>query len=743
MTEARRRASALVTALMAATAGLAFHRVFDWHGVIPVVTVAAVLPAALALGLAFPQKARPLALSLAVGWGAWLVVASETLYRGDLSAAIFPTLAGFHALLVGLRDSWKAIATTILPAPDRPDLLVLVSALVWAAALAGAELALRTRSVILPAAPAALVFVVALLLGVDGAGSNLPLAAGFALLGGVLVVARSPEPLLDTGSVSGAVSVCAIAAAAGVLGPSLPFLQGRQPFDVRQRLTPPPPTVRTSANPLDEVQGWLLQNPSQTLFTVRTPVQENWRLAVLDRFDGTGWSASSTFVATGSRVPPPAAAPPVTSLGQDVTIANLRGPWLPAADRPASVTGVAVDVDPITGTLMSSGQLLTGTSYHVLSEVPVEPSLTDLRSAAPAADAEARSDLALWGKDDSGGVPPILTPGRSCVDPSAAPAAELRCWAETASAGSTFPLQQAVQMQDFLLHSELYDPSAPPGHSFRNLEFFLATTHRGTSEQFAATFALMARALGLPSRIVVGFRSGHRLADTWEVERGDAMVWPEVDFRGLGWVPFYPTPDSTTQSLTGGGVPVGESANRRNLDAQVEEAVAVAVPTPAPPRPRRHPDSGLRSTSAPNGGLVAGALGTAASLYLLLVLGVPRLRRWRRRRRLTAGGRVLGAWEDVLESLCWLGVRSGRGMTVTEVVAAGAGVIDTSPAAHLAPIGVLVNTAGFAAKPADEAQALAAWAHRDAIVAGIDGARGGFRGLWKQLDPRGLLMASR
>ena len=34
-----------------------------------------------------------------------------------------------------------------------------------------------------------------------------------------------------------------------------------------------------------------------------------------------------------------------------ITIASLPGPWLPAADRPTSIAGIPVQVDPDTGVL--------------------------------------------------------------------------------------------------------------------------------------------------------------------------------------------------------------------------------------------------------------------------------------------------------------------------------------------------------------------------------------------------------
>jgi hypothetical protein len=59
----------------------------------------------------------------------------------------------------------------------------------------------------------------------------------------------------------------------------------------------------------------------------------------------------------------------------------------------------------------------------------------------------------------------------------------------------------------------------------------------------AASFAVLARLLGLPTRIVVGFRAD---AAGGTVRAADALAWPEVLFEGIGWVPFNPLPEPNT-----------------------------------------------------------------------------------------------------------------------------------------------------------------------------------------------------
>src|SRR5690606_19648024 len=82
--------------------------------------------------------------------------------------------------------------------------------------------------------------------------------------------------------------------------------------------------------------------------------------------------------------------------------------------------------------------------------------------------------------------------------------------AETLGADNGAPYQRALAIEQFLAEHYRLDRQAPSGHAYPNLEFFLFESARlgggrGTSEQFAASFAVLARLLNLPCRIVVGF----------------------------------------------------------------------------------------------------------------------------------------------------------------------------------------------------------------------------------------------
>ncbi len=81
---------------------------------------------------------------------------------------------------------------------------------------------------------------------------------------------------------------------------------------------------------------------------------------------------------------------------------------------------------------------------------------------------------------------------------------------------------------------------------------FLFTRKQGHCEYFAAAMAVMLRALGIPSRVVNGFRGSefNDLTSEYVVRDSDAHSWVEAYFPGYGWVSFDPTPGGPGQPHT-------------------------------------------------------------------------------------------------------------------------------------------------------------------------------------------------
>ena len=135
------------------------------------------------------------------------------------------------------------------------------------------------------------------------------------------------------------------------------------------------------------------------------------------------------------------------------------------------------------------------------------------------------------------------------------------------------PAAKAAAIQAFLRSTEFtYSTERLPGSGYQALENFLLRDHKGYCEQFASAMAMMARVVGIPSRVSVGFLPGERDGDTWKVSIRDMHAWPELYFAGYGWVRFEPTPATVT-----GTAPSGPS----DRDSPERES----RPTTRPPSP--------------------------------------------------------------------------------------------------------------------------------------------------------------
>ncbi|MCX4907408.1 DUF3488 and transglutaminase-like domain-containing protein [Streptomyces sp. NBC_00878] len=734
---ARRLWSLLPVAAMCGAAGYGFERVFPPSELLPVLAVAVFAPIVLSAvlsGLLGRRPTRektgkdgnnndkndegrengkgresregrstlPLWPSALLTVVAWAVVVSATLFH-EVSDGL-PGGPALRAAWSALLDAPHALLSTILPAPGEPELLVLPHAVVWTAAAVSAELALRTRTPLLPALPPVLAFGFPLVLGADGPGSAYPAAGALAGAAALLVLVRSRARLPLRAMALRLPVVIAPGLVAALLGPYVPGIGA--PHDFRETVTPP--TVRPqSTSPLDQVAAWM-RNGDEKVFTVRTSgaAPGNYRLAVLDRYDGTTWTSGAGLTRTGGRVPAEKGADPgrTKTLEQRFTVQSLPGIWLPAADRPSSVSapeGTSLSVDPDSGVLSTGVAVPRGFAYTATSHLPGYDA-ERLRYAATA------DDPAL-----------VKLPG---VDAAGQPIPSVRSFrkiAEQVTQGSTRPYERAVRLADWLRTTYGFDPGALPGHTYRSLEFFLADGGRGTSEQFAASFAVLARALGLPTRVAVGFRPGTRTgAGTWQVRGRDVLAWPEVKFAGVGWVPFHPTP--------GEAAPSGSSAGTAEQPEEHQKAGEETAEPARPSTPPRTPDEAAPATGgAPGSGLpiwltVPLALLLLTTAYVLYALWLPHNRRSRRRNDPDERRRVLGAWQQIIERLTEIGLPATGAHTAQEIAAFGAERVGDTAGLRLPALATLVNEVEYAGRRPDTTAAASAWADCDALEKAVD-----------------------
>jgi protein-glutamine gamma-glutamyltransferase len=117
--------------------------------------------------------------------------------------------------------------------------------------------------------------------------------------------------------------------------------------------------------------------------------------------------------------------------------------------------------------------------------------------------------------------------------------------ARTITSGISRPYEKARAIESWLRTNVAYslELRGTPNHP-DPIAMFLFEEKRGHCEYFASALAIMLRHVGVPSRIVNGFRSGeyNRLADAWTVRQYDAHSWVEAYFSPYGWIEFDPTP---------------------------------------------------------------------------------------------------------------------------------------------------------------------------------------------------------
>jgi hypothetical protein len=275
--------------------------------------------------------------------------------------------------------------------------------------------------------------------------------------------------------------------------------------------------------------------------------------------------------------------------------------------------------------------------------------------------------------------------------------------AERVTAGATTPYAKAKALQDYLRNNYKYDLNVPAGHSDNALERFLFVTKRGYCEQFAGSYAAMARAINLPSRVAVGFTPGQEVAPgEFRVLNRHAHAWPEVYLSGYGWVAFEPTPGRGApddQSYTGVTPMPQEGFTPPAAPAapQTPTTVGAAGTSPGKQTTTTTPPAQKHSHGTP--GWVKALLFVGAIIVLLVAaaaIGIGRRRRafhHRRSSAATADGRALVAWEVAEEALTLAGYPRKRAETPAEYAARIPGAATISPA----PMTTLASSTAAAA----------------------------------------------
>lgn len=486
--------------------------------------------------------------------------------------------------------------------------------------------------------PAGIVAPLAALYAVAAVGLATPmLFTEFALLalGTTLVLlaasdAGAPGHWIPATAMTAGVTVVALALTwvFGLAVPELEAPQSRAPLQM--------------SDPSLDLKRNLIQGSDEVILTYTTDASGGayLKLATLPRFSARGFGLQDVRVASG-RLP----APPGVGAGVGVPretrvqVGEFASEWLPVPYAPTAFEapgewGFALDtldVMALEGDARTSAT--RGLAYTVAS-LDVHPDAPQIAAATTSAD-EHEEELEL----------PVGLSQR------------VRDLAHEIAGDAPTAGARALALQEWLT-SDLFTYSLAAdlgtGDGMTTIEDFLLRSRSGYCEQFAGAMAIMARELGIPTRMAVGFVPGtyDDEAAAWQLTARDLHTWPELWLDGWGWVAFEPTP-----ARDGSPVPDPEASPTATPTAAGEASpTPTATPTPTPVPTVAPTQVPLPGESA--GGAMAGWWILVGLLLALGVAGLvaPRVLRARRRHRRLAGGgdartNTLDAWDEIRESV--------------------------------------------------------------------------------------------
>lgn len=691
---------AMVVFTLASLAG--FQRVFrEGTWVLPVFGTALVVYAVCAVTrrlVPAPLLAAPIDLLAVLLTTVWTVVGSTTVAGLPLGQ----TWREVGHALTGLGNQF-AVAT--VPAQPTTGFLLLAAGGAGVVALLGPWLLFRVGRALCATIPGFAAFVTCCVLGApQGRAWSVSLEVGagaLLLLCDRAVMARSESAWFGSTSGGGAALTVkgGLAAVAGavvvgaVIAPTVSSPDGHGPLGWQSLEAG---TTRIVKSPLVSLQTRLLHESNTVVLTVHSTAPSYWRITSLDSFDGVNWNANDTYRRFSVRLPgigpTPKGAKQVT---ENFDIGHLDSVWLPLAFDPEEVRGAGpVSYDPRSGSLLTPHATADGLHYTVTSLEYLATLSPKALSAAPALPAHS-STLAPYLQ-----LPPTVP-------------ANVVALAKQIVKGKRTEYAKALALQDFFYGPEFTYSLHPPsnGSGTGALEAFLFKTKTGYCQQFAGAYAVMARALGLPTRLAVGFTTGKQIGpDTYQVTDADAHTWPEVWFPSYGWVPFEPTKGASGEGFA---IP-GATGYTGNTAALATSGTPAVTPKPTPsststtaPPSTTHGSTGKGPKPAtPNLGVAHGLLGgsglggtgggattarrhgdgwtvvlivVAALIALAPALAAAnwlarRVRWWRRRHRRPLAGasgryRLAATWDELAELAAWRGLRRRPAETPAEFAA--------------------------------------------------------------------------
>lgn len=647
-------------------------------------------------------------------FGGFLVLRSKSLFGA------VPTIDVLQDLAFGVVRVWKDMLTAATPASGIESLFIAPYIMGLLGTLTAGSIALRAKRPQWLALPVVVLLLASITLGTYTALA--PAAVGAAIAVALLAWSilgrgtRSMGNLAETagrrGRSVGVLGMLGMALVAGIgLGTVAPLPSDRA---VLRDVIVPPLDVRDLPSPLTSFRELTTGGAAMKLFTVEgLPQGASIRLAALDQYDGivyrvtgNGSAGSGQFTRVGRAITNTGAG---SSAAIKVTIDQLSGVWMPDAGYLSSLAlGDAMSAERRndlnynagTGTAVLIGGLGKGDSYTADAVMPTTPDDAQLANA----------------RIKSVSMP---TP-QSVPDIVSTLASQFTAGADTPWA-QLHAIETKLRTTGFFSHGLEGQARSRAGHTSERISALLNGTQMvGDDEQYAVAMALMARGLGIPARVVMGFRPDHPSQGTVTVTGADVHAWVEVPFANLGWVAFDPTPPKDQ-------VPKEEvPQHRQKPQPQVQQPPPPIVPPvqlpPAPPvkqatqGPQQTDLTGLWATLRWSG-LGAGILALLLGPALAIAMVKARRRRGRQGAE-RAADRINGGWQELVDVVLDHGAPVPVGATRREQALL---LSQRFPEHTVSPLAARADHAVFGHSDPSEAEIDAYWADVESAAQHIRG----------------------
>ena len=437
-----------------------------------------------------------------------------------------------------------------------------------------------------------------------------------------------------------------LALAGAVCLPATTLLWSTGPRVVGRDVMAPPLDTRQYPSPLAAYRHYETDLKEDVLARVTgLPDDARLRLGAMDVYDGTTFAMSPAgthrddgYVPVGDQMPATRAPQGSTAARLTVSTSGLVGPWLPSLGAP---TALAFTGDGAVG--QQDGLHLDRWAQALLTTAPAGRRAYELSAQV----GPTWSDGQLR---DVGAPTPAL---RDTHVP-----AGVALLASKVTGTEQTPLGRARAIERYLSQNGFYSDqdtaASRPGHRADRLQRMIEADRLiGDDEQYAALMALMLHSLGVNARVVMGLYPQGRGGDV-DLRGHDVHVWVEVEFDGVGWQVFDPTPprDQTPQT---------EVTRPRSVPRP-----QVLQPPEPPDEPVELPPASSERDVAPEeegGDTLPWGLVAAVGGGLLLLVGptggivlLKALRR-RRRRQGPPAAALAGSWDEVVDLATDAGLR--------------------------------------------------------------------------------------